>query len=122
MLYLYYRKIQRQRKYLRNYKLCELVNVSYNISDCFLLLNLIKSLYKSPVGRATIITQSIDKIRLCFSMKVRFLDAFLALRRINHRQRMQKYMLLLLTYFMWRSSSHLFWLSGHFRREGASLR
>ena len=44
---------------------------------------------ESPMGpRVPIITQTFDRIRLCFRMKVRFSDAFLASRahRINQRQ------------------------------------
>ena len=55
MLYLYHRKIERQRTHLRNHKLCELVKVSYSSSDhfavCLLLLNLIKCWCESPIGR-----------------------------------------------------------------------
>ena len=50
MLYSYHRKIERQRTHLRNYKLCELVKVSYHFVR-LLLLNLIKSWCESPIGR-----------------------------------------------------------------------
>ena len=43
-----------------------------------------------PISCVPIVTQTFDKIRLCFRMKVRFSDAFLASHRINQRQRMQK--------------------------------
>ena len=57
-----------------------------------LFLNLIKSWCESPIGRrVTIITQTLDRIRLSFTMKVRFSDAFLASHRIMQRHRMQKY-------------------------------
>ena len=102
MLYLYHRKIQKQRTHLHNYKLCELVKVSYNSSDYFvrlLLLNLIKSWCESSIGRVTIITPKLGRIRLRFGMKVRFSDAFLVSHRIMQRQRMQKYMLC--SWHMW---------------------
>ena len=44
----------------------------------------------TSIGRVPIKTQTFDRIRLCFRIKVRFSDAFLALHRINQRQRMQK--------------------------------
>ena len=120
MLYLYHRKIQRKRTNLHNYKLCELVKVSYSRSDYFvrfLLSNLIKSWCESPFGRVTIITPKLDRTRLCFRMKVRFSGALLVSHRIMQRQRMQKYMLyLLLARMVW--SLRLvssFWLSSvHF--------
>ena len=45
---------------------------------------------ESPISCVPIVTQTFDRIRLCFRMKVRFSDAFLASHRINQRQRMQK--------------------------------
>ena len=46
---------------------------------------------ESPIGHVPITTQTFDRIRLCFRMKVRFSDAFLASHRINQRQRLQQY-------------------------------
>ena len=40
-----------------------------------LLLNLIKSNHRS-IGRAPLITQTFERMRLCFSMKVRFSESF----------------------------------------------
>ena len=58
-----------------------------------LLLNLIES----PIGRVPIITQTFNRIRLCFRMKVRFSESFLASYRINQRKNTKIYMSLLLT-------------------------
>ena len=109
MLYLYHRKRQRQRTHLRNYNLCDPVKIC-----CYWTLSS-RGVIKSPIGRVPIITQTFDRIRLCFRMKVRFSDAFLVSHIINQRQRMHWiYMLLLLTRVMWRSRSQSsFWLSGH---------
>ena len=67
MLYLYHRKIQRQRIHLRNYKLCELVKVSHSSSDYFvplLLLNFIKSWCESPISHVTVMTQTLNRTLL----------------------------------------------------------
>ena len=73
--------------------------------------------HESTIGRrVTIITQTLDRIRLCFRIKVRFSESFLALHRITQKERMQK--------STFRRSCHAlkfsplrlvssFWLSGH---------
>ena len=62
-----------------------------NSSDYFLR-------YESQIGRITIITQTLHRIRLCFRMKVRFSDAFLVSHSYNAKTKSAKiYMLLILT-------------------------
>ena len=54
-------------------------------------LTISDSWWKSPTSRVTIITQTLDRMRLCFRIKVRFSDASFVSHEIIHRQRMRKY-------------------------------
>ena len=49
-------------------------------SQDMLLLNQVKS----PIGRVPLITQTFERIRLCFRMKVRFSESFLAQKSSIH--------------------------------------